>query len=194
MVRRRCSPSKDSVSSPIRLPISTKSTWPEVLKSGTTSCSLSTERTAYLRRLCSIARKANSTCSRWLSKISSRMGTSKSDRIRSSERSCESMILFSRPKCSLKVFKSIRPSWLKSRMRRKRSREYTILSCKMWLSSSSRGSMKIIIHLKGGLSLTNGVITLEEKFTSSTVSKMSFLSLSGKLACKLLNNTVERNS
>jgi hypothetical protein len=54
--------------------------------------------------------------------------------------------------------------------------------------------MKTIIHLKGGLSLTNGVITLEEKFTSSIVSKMSFLSRSGKQVFKQLNNTVEASS
>jgi hypothetical protein len=54
--------------------------------------------------------------------------------------------------------------------------------------------MKTIIHLKGDLSLTNGVIIQEEKFTSSTVSKMSFLNLSGKQASNLLNNTVEPNN
>jgi hypothetical protein len=45
--------------------------------------------------------------------------------------------------------------------------------------------MKTIIHLKGDLSLTNGVITQEEKFTSSTVSRMFFLNLSGKQVSKL---------
>ena len=54
--------------------------------------------------------------------------------------------------------------------------------------------MKTIIHLKEGLSLTNGVITQEEKFTSSTVSKMFFLNLSGKQVSKPLNSTVEPNN
>lgn len=54
--------------------------------------------------------------------------------------------------------------------------------------------MKIIIHLKGDLSLTNGVITREEKSTSSTASRMSFPSLSGRQVFKPLNNTEERNN
>jgi hypothetical protein len=54
--------------------------------------------------------------------------------------------------------------------------------------------MKTIIHLKGGLSLTNGVITQEEKFTSSTVSRMFFLNLSGKQVSNLLNSIVDANN